>query len=85
VLDVAARAGEEIVDAENLGAFGQQAVAKMRAEEAGAPGHQNAVRKMTSHFSPHRHSLRMVLSPACRDRGPVIGSLITNEMYEAKC
>jgi hypothetical protein len=52
VLDVAPRAGEEIVDAEDLGALGEQAVAKMRAEEAGAPGHQNTLRKMASHPSP---------------------------------
>ena len=46
VLDVAAGAGEEIVDADDIGALGQQALAQMRAEEAGAAGDQNALFEM---------------------------------------
>ena len=36
------RAGEEVVDAEHVVALGQQPLAQMRAEEAGAAGDENA-------------------------------------------
>jgi hypothetical protein len=52
VLDIAARAGEEIVDAEHFIAVGEQAVARMRAEKAGPAGHQHPFGKVLS----HRHS-----------------------------
>ncbi len=39
-------AGEEIVDAEDVGALGQQPLAQMRAEKAGAAGDQNALLQM---------------------------------------
>src|SRR5689334_12779204 len=38
--DVLARAREEIVDTQHVVTVGQQPLAKMRAEEAGAAGHQ---------------------------------------------
>ena len=40
VLDIAPRTGEEIIGAKHIGAFRQQALAKMRAEEAGSAGHE---------------------------------------------
>ena len=46
MLDVAPRAGEEIVDADDFRALRQQAVAQMRAEEAGAAGHHDALLQM---------------------------------------
>jgi hypothetical protein len=46
MLDVAARAGEEIVDTDYFRALRQQAVAQMGAEEAGAAGHHDALLKM---------------------------------------
>src|SRR5262249_19056237 len=44
--DVALGAGEEIVDADEVGATLQQALAQMRAEKAGTAGHQNALFEM---------------------------------------
>ena len=44
--DVALGAGEEIVDADEIGAALQQALAQMRAEKAGPAGHQNALFEM---------------------------------------
>jgi hypothetical protein len=46
VLDVAARAGEVIIDARHAGAIFEQTIVKMRAEKSGAPGHQHACFKM---------------------------------------
>ena len=40
--DVVLAPGEVVVDAEHVVAARDQAVAEMRAEEAGAPGHQHA-------------------------------------------
>jgi hypothetical protein len=42
-LDVLFRAGEEIVDGQNFVAVVDQALAKMRADEARAPGHQDTL------------------------------------------
>ena len=39
-------AGEEIIDADDVGALVQQALAEVRAQEAGAAGHQNALFEM---------------------------------------
>ena len=46
VIDIAPRAGEIIVDAQHAGAALEQAVAKVRAEKSGAPGHQHACFEM---------------------------------------
>ena len=46
MLDVAPRAGEEIVEADDLRALRQQALAEMRAEKAGAAGDQNTLLQM---------------------------------------
>jgi hypothetical protein len=46
VLDVAARAGEKIIDADNDSLIRQQALAEMRAEKAGATGDQHAFFQM---------------------------------------
>ena len=43
VLDIALGAGEQVVDAEHLMALAEQPVAQVRAEEAGAAGHQDAL------------------------------------------
>ena len=51
MLDVAPRAGEEIIDAQHIGAFPQQPLAKMRAEEARASGDQHARFKMHVGFA----------------------------------
>jgi hypothetical protein len=40
VLDIATRAGEEIVDADNDGAVAQQALAQVGTEKTGAAGNQ---------------------------------------------
>jgi hypothetical protein len=42
VLDVALGSGEEIIEADEIGAALHQAFAQVRAEEAGPAGHQNA-------------------------------------------
>ena len=36
-------AGEEIVDADHLAAVAQKALAQVRADETGAPGHEDAL------------------------------------------
>ena len=41
-IDVAACAGEKIIDADDVGAVLEQALAKMRAEKSGAAGHKHA-------------------------------------------
>jgi hypothetical protein len=41
-IDVAARAGEEVINADEDGAVLEQALAKMRAEKSGAAGHNHA-------------------------------------------
>ena len=43
VIDVALGAGEEVVDAEHLVALLEQAVAEVRAEEAGAAGDEDSL------------------------------------------
>ena len=40
VLDIATRAGEEIIDTKDNGTVGNQALAEVRADEAGTPGNQ---------------------------------------------
>jgi hypothetical protein len=50
MLDVAAGAAEEVVDADDVGALGQEPLAQMRAEEAGAAGDQDALFQMHSGF-----------------------------------
>jgi len=47
-IDVSPRTGEEIIDADDVGAFGEQPFAKMRTDKAGAASHQNA------RFKEHR-------------------------------
>jgi hypothetical protein len=44
--DVALGAGEEIVDADEVGASLQQALAQMRTEKSGSAGHENAFFEM---------------------------------------
>ena len=46
MLDIASRAGEEIVGAEHLVAARQQTLAKMRAEKASAAGDENSLVRM---------------------------------------
>jgi hypothetical protein len=46
MLNVAARTSEEVVDADNFRALCQQAIAKVRAEKAGATSHHNTLLKM---------------------------------------
>ena len=43
VRDVVFRAGEEVVHAQHVVALGQEPLAQVRADEAGAAGHQNAL------------------------------------------
>jgi hypothetical protein len=43
MFDVAAGAGEKIIEANDIGALCQKALAQMRTEEAGAAGHQNTL------------------------------------------
>ena len=45
-LDVVAGAGEEVVDADHVGAHVEQPLAEMRAEESGAAGDQDALFEM---------------------------------------
>src|SRR5687768_1777949 len=49
--DVLLPPGEKIVQADDLGAVGQEPFAKVRADETGAAGHENSHRK----FLPQRH------------------------------
>ena len=46
MLDILASAGEEIVQAKYVGALGNLSLAVLRAEEAGAAGHQNSLLQM---------------------------------------
>jgi hypothetical protein len=55
VLDVLSGAGEEIVDAEDIGALRQQPFAQMRPEKPGPARHQNAPLKM--HTPSRRHAI----------------------------
>ena len=41
-IDVAAGAGEKVIDADDIGAVFEQALAQMRAEKSGAAGHNHA-------------------------------------------
>jgi hypothetical protein len=54
----ALRAGEEVVDANDVRALREQAIAEMRAEEACAPGNQYA--RFKWHVSRLPHQLRDV-------------------------
>jgi hypothetical protein len=56
--DVTLGAGEEIVDADEIGAALQQALAQMRAEKTGPAGHENAFFKMHAR-SVHITGLRL--------------------------
>ena len=58
VLDVGARAGEEVVEAHDLVPIGEQALAQMRAEEAGAAGDQNALPGHARRTSATRAAVR---------------------------
>ena len=58
MLDVAPRAGEKIVDADDFGALREQPVAQMRAEEAGAAGHHDALLQMHEPKTPARRHCR---------------------------
>ena len=40
-IDVAAGAGEKVIDADQVGAVREQALAQMRAEKSGAAGHNH--------------------------------------------
>jgi hypothetical protein len=51
MLDVAAGAGEKIVEADDIGAVVEQALAQMRAQKACATGDQNSC------FEMHGHSI----------------------------
>jgi hypothetical protein len=50
MLDIAARAGEEVIDAQHLAARLQQPFAEMRSEKSGPTGDQDPAFKM--HWSP---------------------------------
>ena len=44
--NVALGSGEEVVDADHLVTVADQAIAQMRAEETGAAGYENSLRKV---------------------------------------
>jgi len=46
MLDVRARAGKKVIEANDVRAFGEKPFAKMRPQEARAAGDQNALLKM---------------------------------------
>ena len=59
VLDVRRRAGEEVVDADDVPAVGEQPLADVRAQEAGAPGDDRPAARLICHESePIRWALR---------------------------
>ena len=58
VFDIAACAGEEIVDADHVRAFVHQSVAQVRSEEAGAAGYQDARFEM--------HTFAFLKAAGCR-------------------
>jgi hypothetical protein len=45
-IDVAAGTGEKVIDADEVGAVFEQALAQMRAEKSGTAGHNHACFKM---------------------------------------
>ena len=55
MLDIAARAGEEIIDAKDFMALAEQALAEMGAEETGAAGHENTASEI--HSVPFRRKI----------------------------
>ena len=56
--DVALGAGEEIIDADDVRAPLQQALAQMRAEEAGAAGHENTFFKVHATIQRRRREMQ---------------------------
>lgn len=50
MLDVAAGAGEKVVDAQHFRTVGNQAIAEMRPEETGTTDDQHAFRLAVSHI-----------------------------------
>ena len=60
--DIAARAGEKIIDTNDLCAGSEQPVAQMRTEKAGTACHQNAF------FEMHRKIPELALKSACPER-----------------
>jgi len=75
--DALLAAGQEIVDAQDVVTLPQQALAKMRAQEAGAAGHQNAARSQA-----FRHPLLTDDDcRACAKRVPAGRSWLSNCFY----
>jgi len=67
VRDVALRAGEEVVDADEVAARRQQAVAQMRAEKSGTAGNQDASFEMHEDWMSRREPLRKRREAAVRN------------------
>jgi hypothetical protein len=61
VIDVAARAGEKIIDADDAGAVLEQSLAKMRTQKSSPAGHKYARFKVHA-SSPQRPSFSVVAS-----------------------
>jgi len=62
VLDVRQAAGQEIVDAYDLDAFGQQAIAQVRAEKPRPPSHH---RSSLAHGRPPARIMHRPSRPTC--------------------
>ena len=79
--DVVLAAGEEVVDAQHVVAVAQQALAQMRAEEAGAAGHQHAlcgVKAISVASAPGRRQVaRSAGGPNSRGRSPACSQVIS--------
>ena len=63
MLDIGARAGEKIVEADDVGALVQQAFAQMRAEKSGTAGDENTPLQM--HFPIRSHSIAWKAAGPC--------------------
>jgi hypothetical protein len=63
MFDVAARTGEKIVEANDVGAFRQQSFAQMRAEKSGTAGNQGCVAG-DAFFRPN-HSITLDAAGPC--------------------
>ena len=65
--DVAAGAGEKIVDAEHVMTFAQQALAQEAAEKSGTARHEHALRAESRHDAPEpRTTTKQVLTRMIR-------------------
>ena len=75
--DVVLAAGEVVVDAQHVVAVAQQPLAEMRAEEAGAAGHQHPFARQSHQFLPPRQVARSAGGPNSRGRSPACSQVIS--------